>query len=390
MNSAQVSGRGKLLTLEAESPNSAPRILYLVTRSERGGAQMHLLDLALAMREKFEVHIAAGEEGFLTESCREHGIPVYVADCLEREIRPMKDVKALVELTRLIRSVQPDLVHAHTFKAGFLGRFAAKVLKIPAVYTVHMWPFGRAVPLSWRLVAPVCERRAANWCDKIITVSNLGARDAKMFRIGKPGQVVAILNGIGDHPARARLDRGGQLTFTMVARFTEFKDHNLLVRAFARIPGDSRLRLVGDGAPLATVRKLATDLGISDRVEFMGSRADVPEILADSNVFVLASKTETLPISILEAMRAGLPVIASDVGGVAEEVVDGQTGILVPPGSEEKMTAALGRLLADKPLRIEMGQRGRTRFEEMFRANTMMKRTAEVYAEVLQARIMAL
>lgn len=363
-----------------------PRILYLITRAERGGAQMHLLDLALGLANDFDLHIATGEEGFLTETCREKGFQVHVLPSLEREIKPVADLRAVYELRKLMREVRPDLVHAHTFKAGFLGRFVAHQLNIPSVYTVHMWPFGRAVPLSWRLVAPVCERMAASWCQKIISVSELGARDAAEFKVGTGSQVVPILNGIPDHPARAVLDHENSLSFTMVARFTDFKDHGLLLRAFARVPEGVRLKLVGDGETLDGARRLAEDLGIRGRVEFKGSRGDVPEILAQSDVFVLASKTETLPISILEAMRAGLPVVASDVGGVSEEVVDGETGILVSPGSVEELSAALCRLLADKGMRLSMGRAGRTRFEQMFRADKMIERTEAVYSSVLRER----
>ena len=366
--------------------NRKARILYLITRAERGGAQMHLLDLAMGMRDEFDIHVATGEEGFLTEACAERGIEAHVLPNLEREIRPLPALKALLELRQLMATLQPDLVHAHTFKAGFLGRFVAKRLKIPAIYTVHMWPFGRAVPLSWRLVAPVCERFAAGWCDRIISVSELGTRDAAEFKIGQKEQVVPILNGIPDHPLRAELDRDKPLSCAMVARFTDFKDHGVLLRAFARVPGEVRLKLVGDGGTMAAAQKLAEDLGIRDRVEFKGSRGDVPEILAQTDVFVLASKTETLPISILEAMRAGLPVIASDVGGVSEEVIDGETGILVEPGSVDELAAALNRILADKALRIAMGKKGRRRFEQIFIAEEMINKTSAVYRQVLEAR----
>ncbi len=161
---------------------------------------MHLLDLAMGLGDEFELHVATGEEGFLTETCRERGFHVHVVPSLEREIKPLADLKAVYALRKMMREIQPDLVHAHTFKAGFLGRFVAHQLHIPAVYTVHMWPFGRAVPLSWRLVAPVCERLAAKWCEKIISVSELGARDAAEFKVGARSQVVSILNGIPDHP----------------------------------------------------------------------------------------------------------------------------------------------------------------------------------------------
>ncbi len=363
------------------------RVLYLITRAERGGAQMHLLDLAFGMRDEFDIHVATGEEGFLTQACRQSGIPVHVVPSLEREIKPLPDMKALYALRALMRAVEPDLVHAHTFKAGFLGRFVAKRLRIPAIYTVHMWPFGRAVPLSWRVVAPVCERMAAGWCDKIISVSAVGTRDAAEFGIGDREQVVSILNGILDHPARASLDRDQGLICTMVARFTDFKDHGVLLRAFARVPGEARLKLVGDGDTLDAARSLAEDLGIRERVEFKGSRADVPEILAETDVFVLASKTETLPISILEAMRAGLPVIASDVGGVSEEVIDEETGLLVEPGSVDDLAGALQRLLADKQLRISMGKSGRRRFERVFQADKMLEKTGSIYRQVLEARM---
>jgi glycosyltransferase involved in cell wall biosynthesis len=347
---------------------------------------MHLLDLALGMSDEFEVHVATGEEGFLTEACREQGFAVHVLSDLEREIRPLADAKAVYQLRKLIKTVAPDLVHAHTFKAGFLGRFIAYRMNVPSIYTVHMWPFGRAVPLSWRILAPVCERMAARWCDKIISVSELGARDAAAFKIGDRHQVVSILNGIADHPARARLDHDKALSCTMVARFTDFKDHGVLLRAFALVPGEVRLKLVGDGETLKSARKLAEELGIRERVEFKGSRGDVPEILQQTDIFVLASKTETLPISILEAMRAGLPVVASDVGGVAEEVIDGETGILVTPGSVEELSRALITLFADKALRIAMGRSGRRRFEQLFRSDKMIEQTEAVYTSVLQTR----
>ncbi len=364
-----------------------PRLLYLVTRGEHGGAQAHVLNLAMGMRDRFEVEVATGEEGFLTDACREHGIPVHVVPYLRREIAPLNDARGLNELLKLMRRIEPDLVHAHTFKAGFLGRFAARYSKIACVYTVHMWPFGDAVPLSWRVVAPVCERLAARWCDKIITVSELGARDAAQYRIGRSSQVVPILNGIADHPARARLDHDKTLSCTMVARFTHFKDHGVLLRAFAKVPGEVRLKLVGDGTTMGAAKKLAQDLGIRERVEFKGARSDVPGILAQTDIFVLASKTETLPISILEAMRAGLPVIASDVGGISEEVVDGETGLLVPAGSVEELSAALQRLLADKQLRLAMGRAARRRFERLFLADAMLERTQALYDEVLAKRL---
>ncbi len=388
MSALQAVGGLAVPSLErVRSLRRPPRLLYVVTRAEHGGAQAHVLALATGMSRLFEVEVATGEEGFLTEACRKQGIRVHVVPHLEREIRPFEDLRGLRELVRLMGRIQPDIVHAHTFKAGFLGRFAAKRLKIACVYTVHMWPFGRAVPLSWRVAAPLCERLAAGWCDRVITVSELGVEIAAKHGICDSSKLISIWNGIPDHPARARLDRDGDLSCTMVARFTDFKDHALLLRAFSEISGETRLLLVGDGGTLASVKKLAEQLGIRERVEFAGARSDVPELLAQTDVFVLASKQETLPISILEAMRAGLPVIASDVGGISEEVIDGETGLLVPPGSVEALSGALKLLLSDKRLRRCMGRAGRKRFEKLFLADAMIRRTGALYEEVLEERL---
>jgi glycosyltransferase involved in cell wall biosynthesis len=339
------------------------------------------------MSPLFDVEVATGEEGFLTEACREKGIPVHVVPYLNRDIKLFEDLLGLRLLVQLMRRTQPDVVHAHTFKAGFLGRFAAKHLQIACIYTVHMWPFGRAVPLSWRLVAPVCERLAADWCDRVITVSEVGIKLAEEYSICDSSKMIAIQNGIPDHSARARLDRETDLSCIMVARFTDFKDHALLLRAFAEVPGQARLLLAGDGDTLPAVKQLADRLGIRKRVEFAGARSDVPELLARTDVFVLASKQETLPISILEAMRAGLPVIASNVGGISEEVIDGETGLLVAQGSVAELSGALKRLLGNKTLRAAMGRAGRRRFEKMFLADTMIKKTAALYDAVLEERL---
>ena len=369
----------------ATDRNSArPRILYLVTRAERGGAQTHVLDLACAMRPDFEVSVATGEEGFLTEACREKAIPVYVLPHLQRQVRPIADARASWEICQLIRKLRPDLLHLHTFKAGFLGRLAGQILGIPSVYTIHAWLYGTAAVshLSSALSGP-CERLAARWCKRIITVSQAGARVVRGHRIGSPSSLVTIHNGLPDSSELARLSPTKTPVITMVARLIEGKDHDLLLRAFASIPKGPRLRLVGDGPNRASLESLARELGIQEQVDFLGNRDDVASLLATSDVFVLASRSEMLPISILEAMRAGLPVIASDVGGVGEAVVHNDNGFLVPNGSLSALAQALTDLTNDYKLRLRMGQAGRQRFTDRFLSSSMQERTRGIYWDVL-------
>lgn len=361
-----------------------PRILYIVTRAERGGAQTHVLDLASALRQEFEVAVATGEEGFLTEACREREIPLYVLPHLQRQVMPVRDALALWEIRKLIRRIQPDLIHAHTFKAGFLGRLAGRMLGIPSIYTIHAWLYGTpAVSRLCSALSGPCERAAAHWCESIVAVSHAGARVLRKHKIGSASKLVTIHNGIPDAPERARISAGHPPVITMVSRFIEGKDHELLLRAFASAGQGSRLCLIGDGPKRASIENLARELGIQDRVDFMGDRSDVPSLLAASDVFVLASKSEMLPISILEAMRAGLPVIASDVGGVSEAVVHGETGLLVPSGSASALAEALTQLTGNLALRSQMGRAARQRFTEQFLSLRMDEGTRSLYWKVL-------
>jgi hypothetical protein len=137
-----------------------PRILYMITRAERGGAQTHVLDLACSVRDEFDVAVATGEEGFLTHACRTHSIPVYVLSHLQRQVGPIADILAFRETRQLIQDLQPDLIHAHTSKAGFLGRLAGRVMGVPSIYTMHTWLFGTA---ALSRIWGVWERPASGW-----------------------------------------------------------------------------------------------------------------------------------------------------------------------------------------------------------------------------------
>src|SRR5262249_32899351 len=151
-------------------------------------------------------------------------------------------------------------------------------------------------------------------------------------RISDQKRMLTIWNGIPDTQHRARPGASGVPRIVMVARCADQKDHSLLLRAFAPITRAAKLVFVGDGPLLPALKTEAEPLVASGRVEFLGERFNIAEILAGSHIFALATKWEGLPLSILEAMRAGLPVIASDVGGVSEAVTEGKTGYLVAPG----------------------------------------------------------
>jgi glycosyltransferase involved in cell wall biosynthesis len=370
---------------EAGEVAAKPRVLYIITRSIRGGAQSHLFDLATAMKDDFDIHLAVGEEGFLTEACREHGIPVHILPHLQRRQNAFSEISCFWETLSLLKRIRPDLIHAHTFKAGFIARLAGWWLGIPTIYTVHAWLWGtEEVSRAASALGRPLEQLAAHWCDRIIAVSDAGASLLRKSKVGTSGKIVTIYNGIPDCVERAESHSKRELVIVMVARFTPAKDHEVLLKAFAGIPAGPLLWLIGEGETRKKFEEMAQGLGIHDRVDFMGVRADVPHLLANADIFVLSSVSEQFPISILEAMRAGLPVIASNVGGVREAIIDGETGILVPSGSIDALREALLRLLRDAELRAQLGREARDQFVMKFMLSSMKEKSKHVYLEVLR------
>jgi len=191
--------------------------------------------------------------------------------------------------------------------------------------------------------------------------------------------MLTIWNGIPDTIHHARPDAAGIPTIVMVARCVPQKDHSLLLRAFAKIERPARVVFVGDGPLLEALTTQAEQLGIRDRVEFLGQRFDIAEILAQAQIFALATRWEGFPLSILEAMRAGLPVVASNAGGVAEALIDGETGFLAECGDVDQFRDRLSNLLDDPLLRRRMGDAGRTRYQANFTLEQMLQKTLAVY-----------
>ena len=365
------------------------RILYIITQGILGGAQTHIRHLCENLKEDCDVHVAVGVYGPLVENLSQEGIAVHVVPSLVRPISLFKDIGGLRELKRLIKSVKPDLISTHSSKAGILGRLAAKACGVPVIFTAHGWAFTEGVPPTKRLIYIGAERLAAKWADKIICVSENDRKLALGCGVSTEEQLITIHNGMPLISGTFNNNKGEEdktVEFIMVARFSEPKDHQLLLHAVQQInsQNDYTFSLVGDGELLEKTGSLCFQLNIDEKVRFLGSRQDVPELLAGADVFVLTSNWEGLPRSIIEAMRAGLPVIASDVGGVNELVEEGVTGYLVPRGDVETLRARLETLIDNPELRQQMGMAGYERFIEKFTFDRMLKETVKVYEEVLQ------
>jgi glycosyltransferase involved in cell wall biosynthesis len=360
------------------------RVLQIITLGEIGGAQTHLLDIIKNLKDCFDFHVAVGEPGYLAESLRNDEITIHRIPSLQRDISFINDFEAYRDIYRLIRSIQPNLVCTHSSKAGFIGRKAAYKLGIPAVFTAHGWAFTDGVDSKRQKLYLRLEKMAARWCNRIICVSEYDRQLALKCRVAPDNKLVTIHNGITADASPYSKSENHPLIITMVARFSEQKDHALLLNAVRDIDiRNIKVQLVGDGPLLPNIKSLAESLNIGDRVQFLGNRRDVPELLTHSDIFVLTSKWEGFPITILEAMRAGLPVICSDVGGCSEAIKDGENGFLVPRGDGVVLANRLKQLIKDKDLRYKMGQKGRMSFEKCFTVEKMAEKTERIYREII-------
>jgi glycosyltransferase involved in cell wall biosynthesis len=289
-------------------------------------------------------------------------------------------------LRQIIKNFQPDIVAIHSSKAGILGRLACKLNAVPCIFTAHGWAFTEGVTQPSRTIYQFLERLLEPLANQIICVS---AYDRSIgLAVGMNVQrLIAIHNGMPDVPDSLRANAGGgsPVRIAMIARFAAQKDYRTLLQACQPIT-NIQLDLVGDGPQLDEMKYLASNLGMNNRVNFLGFRKDISEILAQAHIFTLISNWEGFPITTLEAMRAGLPIVVSDVGGSAEAVTEGETGYCIPRGDVMTLRSRLSELVTDFDLRLKMGRAARQRYESEFTVGNMYQQTLAIYEKVISSQ----
>ncbi len=374
------------------------RVTHILTRPELGGAQANTLYTVQHLdRSRFVPSLITSPDGPLAEEMRA------VADAqviflpeMVREIRPLADGRAAWALVRLLRCIQPDIVHTHSSKAGILGRWAARRARVPAViHTVHGFPFHdhQAAPVRRLYVA--LERAAARRTDRFICVARSDLDKGEAAGVFRREQAVVIRSGIPLDPCRraggsgmaVRRELGvpdGVPLVGMVACLKPQKDPVAFVSVAAQVLREhphARFLLVGDGELRGAVEAARRDAGLEERLILAGWRRDIPAVMDALDVLVLTSLHEGLPRVVPEAMACGRPVVATAVDGTPEAVADGETGYLVPVGEPAAAAARVSHLLASPERRHAMGEAGRRRVEE-FDIDAMVRRQEELYVEL--------
>lgn len=380
------------------------RIFHPITRLVRGGAQLNTLMCCEEQAFKgYHVVLASGletgPEGSYLEEARAQPFTFVEVPDLVREVDPVRDVKALLQLYRIIREHDFDIIHTHTSKAGILGRWAAFLAgKRAIVHTPHGNVFYGYFSRTRELVFRFIEWLSALITVKLVMLSEGDRQDHLRARICGDDKLVIIPSGVPiEHFAGPTTDEdrrqlaelalpADRLLVGTVARLVEVKGVVDLVHAFARVAErlpKAYLVLVGDGPDRNEVERLVREYRLEDSVRITGRLDDVRPVLRALDLFVMASRNEGMGRAVVEALAAGLPVVATRVGGLPDVVCD-QVGRLVPPQDAEAMAGAIVELLGDPEGLQRMGAAA-PRWAENFSAEIMFESLDRLYAEVLAA-----
>lgn len=389
-------------------PTAAPiRILRVITRLNIGGPAIHaiLLTEALSDGRSFVSTLVAGSttdrEGDMLDLATAKGVRPVLLPALGREISPLDDLKALLGLVRLVRRLRPDVVHTHMAKAGTLARLAAWLAGVPViVHTYHGHVFhGYFGARKTRLFLAV-ERALGRVTSRVVVVGERQRAEIASYGIAPFQKLLPIRLGLeldrflGAEQQRGQLRRelgiGPDVPLVgIVARLVPIKAHEdffAAARLVREALPDARFLVIGDGERRAELEALVDRLGLSPAVRFLGWRKDLPAVYADLDVVALASLNEGSPVALIEALAAARPVVSTAVGGVPDVVVHGETGLTVPPREPAALSAAVLRLLGDRPLASRLGEAGRRHVYPRYASTRLVEEMRALYLAELAAR----
>ena len=349
-------------------------VMHVITRLTVGGSSENTVSMIEELeRFGYDSTLVLGpqSEGPTVDDARRRGCRIVELDGLVREVSPARDVAAVLQLYRLFRRARPSIVHTHTSKAGFVGRLAAWLARVPAV--IHQ-PHGHIFYGYWSrprtALFVALERVAAHWTDTLVALTPREIEENLERGIGRAAQYAVVPSPVPTRAlreaapsrtaARARLGLAPDAYVVAgVGRFVPIKGFDLLVGALAelvaRVPG-AHLLLIGDGVERGALEAQAAALGVAGRLRISGAGSDVIELLSAADVLAAPSRNEGMGRVLVEAMALGLPVVGTRVGGIADVILDGECGLVVPPEDAGALAEALVDLGLDAARRAKLAE----------------------------------
>jgi glycosyltransferase involved in cell wall biosynthesis len=390
------------------------KVVRVIARLNVGGPARHvvLLDEGL-QRLGYRTLLVHGSidvgEASLEDLARDRQIATLKLPLLGRRVGLVHDIRVFAALVRLIRRVEPDVVHTHTAKAGTLGRLAAFAANLTRprkrravlVHTFHGHVLSGYFSRAGNIAVRAVERALGAVTDRVVTIAPAQRRDiTDRFRIAPPGRTVVVPLGlelrelldVSAASPNLRREFGiddADVVVGFVGRLVAIKNVRTLVEGFARAldrQPNMFLLIAGDGPQRARLEQLVDELGIAGRVRFAGWLRDLPSLYATLDVCALSSLNEGTPVALIESMAAGKPVVATSVGGVSDLVDHEKTGLLVPARDAEALGGALLRLAGDRELRSRLGSAGRSLAARQYTVGRLVEDMDRLYAEALLER----
>lgn len=384
--------------------NRAVKVVRIVTRLNIGGVAHHVANLMRSLdpanyEQRLVCGVEGSGEGSMRELIRAQGVaPVLIPRLVGNPRVNVSDALAFVHILRLLRRERPLILHTHTSKAGLLGRVAARLVGVPIiVHTFHGLVLkGHYGALKTNAVRAV-ECWLARFSDRLIAVSNEDKKDLIAYRIAPAHKIDLIPLGLVlDHFIDSEKRRGvlhcelgldsARRLIGIVGRIAPIKNHRLFFDAMARVLiGDTNTHVVvvGDGDLRAEMEGYVRAIGIANRVSFLGWRHDLPQVYTDLDVLVISSNNEGTPVSAIEAMAAGRPVVATRVGGLPDVISDGNTGYLVAPGNVEQLASAVKCVLQDGEATERLRRNARDFVKERFAVERLASDIDSLYKRLL-------
>ncbi len=376
------------------------KVVHLITRLDLGGAQQNTLHTVRHLdRSKFETVLVCGAGGMLDdEASQDPRLRIIFIESLRREISPLRDLLALLEVAKILLSEKPAILHTHSSKAGILGRFAAALTGVPIViHTYHGFGFHDRQPAIVKTAYVILERLCAHLTSVLVFVSRANITYAVEQRLVRPQSAVLIRSGVklSDlpapvDPARLKMSVGvgrHKLLVVSIGNLKPQKNAGDFVSAaavvLAALP-ETRFVFLGDGPQRRALEARAFSMGLEGRVLFLGWRRDTAQWLASADVFVLTSLWEGLPRSLVEAMKSGLPAVCYATDGVTDIIQDGVNGFLVEPGDHAALARNVLLLLQDEPRRKAFGGAAAAAIGPEFDIDGMVRAQEALYVRELE------
>ncbi|MGD9580510.1 MAG: glycosyltransferase family 4 protein [Vampirovibrionia bacterium] len=372
------------------------KVLHLITELPIGGAQDNtLLSVRGLKKLGYQVDLAAAPDGELESLAREYSDNVYhIKNFSANAISPVKNIEAILEICNLLKDNKYDIIHTHSSTAGICGRIAAKISKVPIIiHTVHGFPFHDFMKPLKKNFLILLEKACANICDHMITVSNLNKEEIVERKISTIDKLTNVYSGIdldkfninkSKEEIKAELNIPEEdLVVGLIARMSNQKAPEYFIEAAKLILKEKpnvTFLMVGDG-PLKD--KLIEQIGDETRIRMMGARKDIPEILKTLDIFALSSIYEGLGRAMTEAMICKKPIVAPNVNGIPEVVIDGDTGFLVSPRDSKGLAEKILVLLNDEKLRNKMGLNAHHKVVPAFSDKKMVEDIDSLYRKIL-------